>query len=396
MAEERQIAGGLDLGSSRTRLACVALEGGRWRLVGAASVEVHGWERDSLVDPASVARSVRRVVDELTRSTGVTVDRVVLGVGGTGVTFGHVVVSQRFPSPRVLGPQELHRLAEMAARLDVPAGWTTLHVFPSLFLLDEQQEYRNPTGVSCRRVDAEFARLLVKTATMEALVHVAHQAHLLVEEVVFEPVAAAYAAIWPEERLRGALLVDAGFASTELAAYAGEVFLGGGAVRISGQHFIQDVAQVFRLAYDDARLLVETYGSVLPSPEGAPQTELSLSRDGRTRSVYLSDLNEVLRARAEELFEMILGWLEQQGIAGMLADGVYLCGGLAHLDGLCDLAERFLGCPAQKALVQGLPGAEQLDPGWATAAGLAMYGARLRIRERGGRNPASSLRVATS
>ena len=59
----------------------------------------------------------------------------------------------------------------------------------------------------------------------EALVDAVHQAHLAVEETVFEPVAAAYAAIMQEDRARGVALVDIGAHSTDLVVYDGEAML---------------------------------------------------------------------------------------------------------------------------------------------------------------------------
>ena len=50
------------------------------------------------------------------------------------------------------------------------------------------------------------------------------------------------------------------------------------------------------------------------------------------------------------------------------------------LNGMCDMAERVLNCPARNALpdgIQDLPD-DLCTPAWTTAAGLAMYSARLK------------------
>jgi cell division protein FtsA len=63
-----------------------------------------------------------------------------------------------------------------------------------------------------------------------------------------------------------------------------------------------------------------------------------------------------------------------------IASGLVIVGGGALLPGICDVAERVLECPARIGLAQGfLDWPEELnDPAWTTAAGLAMYSARLR------------------
>jgi cell division protein FtsA len=81
-----------------------------------------------------------------------------------------------------------------------------------------------------------------------------------------------------------------------------------------------------------------------------------------------------------ELFEMVRGELARVGMQRAIASGLVISGGGALLPGICDVAERVLECPARIGLAQGfLDWPDELnDPAWTTAAGLAMYSARLR------------------
>ena len=66
-----------------------------------------------------------------------------------------------------------------------------------------------------------------------------------------------------------------------------------------------------------------------------------------------------------------------------LFEGVVLTGGGALLTGMCDMAERVLDCQAANGIVTeddigGWP-EELKSPLWTTAAGLAMYSAKLKM-----------------
>jgi len=65
-----------------------------------------------------------------------------------------------------------------------------------------------------------------------------------------------------------------------------------------------------------------------------------------------------------------------------ITGGIVLTGSGALLPGICDVAERVLECPARLGLAQNiLDWPDDLkDPSWTTAAGLAMYSARLRSK----------------
>ena len=74
--------------------------------------------------------------------------------------------------------------------------------------------------------------------------------------------------------------------------------------------------------------------------------------------------------------------LARVGMEGALMGGVFLTGGGAKLPDLCDVAERVLQCQARFGLPWGFGiGRRSMnDPEWSTAAGLAMYSAKLKAK----------------
>lgn len=65
-----------------------------------------------------------------------------------------------------------------------------------------------------------------------------------------------------------------------------------------------------------------------------------------------------------------------------LLEGIVLTGGGALLNGMCDMAERVLNCSARNGLVVGIEKwpDELHNALWTTAAGLAMYSARMKMK----------------
>ncbi len=105
------------------------------------------------------------------------------------------------------------------------------------------------------------------------------------------------------------------------------------------------------------------------------------SAEGRApREAPRRQLNEILEARAEELFFYVGNEIARAGMDQKLLEGMVLTGGGAMLNGMCDMAERVLNCQARNGLPIGIEKwPDTLDnPLWTTAAGLAMYSARLK------------------
>lgn len=259
-----------------------------------------------------------------------------------------------------------------------------LHVLPQDFTLDGRSGYRKPNRGVCSRLEANVHIVTASFQEHQAVVAAAHLAGLAVEETVFEPMAAAYACLYHEERARGVALLDLGLHSTDLVVYDGDALLLATSIPVWADHLTRDIATIFKVTYEDAECLKQQYGCALlgltadsslievPSPEGRPP-----------REARRSELNEILEARAEELFLYVRAELQRVGMERNLLEGIVLTGGGAFLNGMCDMAERVLNCQAGNGLAKGFGDwPEELNsPAWTTAAGLSLYSAKLKLHE---------------
>ena len=383
MHPKTNLAVGVDAGSMFTRCVVCALEDGCVRYLGYGEVESAGWNKGRLSDQPALSECIRLAVQEAESRAQASVDQLVVGIGGPGIEGMNSRGLYEFGRPRQISQDEIAYAIEKASRGRLEQGRMLLQVLPQDFTLDGRAGYRYPLGSTCSRLEANVYLLSASAQEHELMISAAHQAHLAVEETMFEPLAAAYACILPEERSRGIALLDLGWHSTGLVVYDGDALLAAKPLPISADHFTRDVAFGLKVAYEDAERLKIEYGCAMlgltadnslievPSPEGR------LPREAPRRQ-----LNEILEARAEELFLFVRSELEQVGMEQGLLEGIVLTGGGALLNGMCDMAERVLNCPARNGLVVGIENwpDELHNPLWTTAAGLAMYSARLKFK----------------
>ena len=200
---------------------------------------------------------------------------------------------------------------------------------------------------------------------------------------MFEALAACYAAVLPEERREGIAVVDIGAQSTELVVYYGDAMHLASTVRICGDHFTRDLAQGLCLSFEDAELVKLEFGcAVSESCLENVLVELPTPENRERRYAQRKFINEILEARATELFRFVRGELVRVGMDRALIGGVFLTGAGARLPDLCDVAERELQCQARYGLAVGIQDwpEDMNDPEWSTAAGLAMYSAQLKMQ----------------
>jgi cell division protein FtsA len=106
---------------------------------------------------------------------------------------------------------------------------------------------------------------------------------------------------------------------------------------------------------------------------------------------------EIIEARAAEILEMVQTDIKRSGYDGLLPAGVVLCGGVAQLPGMPELAREVLGLPVRVGRPQGLVGlVDRISgPAFAVAAGLMGWGMTADVRRplpRGGPSLGKRLR----
>jgi cell division protein FtsA len=384
MGSDRLIAAGIDAGSAYVRCVAACLEDGQMRLMGFSETLSHGWNRGRISDTAALSASILEAVRRAEEMAGMSLESAVFGMGGTVVHGSDSRGINDFGRPREIDQSDLNRAVERAYRIGLGEDRMVLQLFPQDFTIDGRSGYRSPLGAVGARLDAHIHLITTSVQEHHSLIGVANQAYVQVEETVFEGIAAAYAAILPEDRRDGLALLDIGAQSSNLVAYLGDALVLSCCIPVGGEHFTRDVARGLRARHEDAERLKREYGSVVAELT-APNSFVEVpSPDGRsTRESSRKQLNWMLEARAEELFEFARRELIRAGMDGALMGGIVLTGGGARLNGMCDMAERVLNCHARNGLPVGILGwpPEIDDPAWVTVAGLAMYSARLKAHD---------------
>jgi len=374
---------GLDAGSSRTRLVICAFERGRLRLLGCSAVPSQGWMKGRIANQIEVAESILLALREGERSAGVSVDSAVVGIGGPTVRGANTRGTVELGYTREIEQRDVNRAVDRALKVQMPDDRMILQLFPQDCVVDGHPGHRDPRRMMASQLELNVHLLVGAVQEHHSLVGAVNQAHLTVEETVFEAFASWYASVPEDDRREGLAVVDIGAQSTELVVYYGEAMQLSSYVPICGDHFTRDLAQGLTLSLDDAEMLKLDYGCAVShdTPENS-FVELPTPADRDLRFARRRNINAILEARAEELFRFIRAELVRASMEHALVGGVYLTGGAARLPDLWDVAERELQCQAHYGLVTGImnwPDAMK-DPEWTTAAGLAMYSAKLKAQ----------------
>ncbi len=379
----------LDVGSSKVCCMIARLRPGgssdllrgrthRIQVIGIGHQRSQGIKSGVIVDLASAERSVRQAVDAAERMAGLTVESLIVNL-----TAGRIR-SEAFSATVNLGGHEttasdIGRVLAAGSKQAVAAEREVIHSVPAGYSLDSEGGIRDPLGMIGDLLGVNMHVMTADAAPVRNLELCVNRAHLSVERMVATPFAAGLSALVEDEGEMGAACIDMGGGTTSLAVFQNGNFVHAASAPVGGLHVTQDLARSLSTSMEHAERLKVMHGSALPVPvdDGDMVNIASLSGDvaEAQQQIPRAVMNRIVRARIEEILEMIRDRLTRSGYSGAVGRRIVLTGGASQLAGLPEAARRVLGRSVRIGRplgVAGLPEATK-GPAFAAAIGLMIY-----------------------
>jgi cell division protein FtsA len=351
--------------------------------LGCGLVESKGWAKSRIADQQAVSQCILAAVQQAEAHAGVLLESITVGFGGSTVRGANTRSKFELGRPREIHQSDVNHVLKRASRVQMSEDRMILQLFPQDFVVDDHPGHRDPRKMLAYSVEANVHLITASEKEHNALVGAVNQAHLSVDETVFESLAACYSAVLPENRYEGLACLDIGAQSSELVVYYTDSLQLASTIPLGGDHFTRDIAHVLRINPDDAAIVKEEYASALAGATACNSyVEIPVPEGRAPREASRRQLNEIVEARAEELFHLVRKELTRVGMHRSLTSGLVLTGGGSLLHGLIETAERVMECQCMRGQAVGIQDwpDELDDAAWTTVAGLAMYSARLRTQ----------------
>ncbi|OGG95207.1 MAG: cell division protein FtsA [Candidatus Lambdaproteobacteria bacterium RIFOXYD2_FULL_50_16] len=375
--QEGRVVVGLDIGT--TKICVVAGEitsKGRVRIIGFGQTPSQGLNRGVVTNISAAAAAIRMAVEECQLKSGIEIESVYAGIAGhhiTGLNRDGVVAVRG----DTITEYDIQRVIETARACNLPDK-EILHTLCQEYIVDGQDGVKQPVGMAGKRLEAKVHLILGSVTSAANIVQCCHHADLHVNNVVLEPLASSLACLEEEEKELGVVLLDIGGGTSDMVIYKNGSIVHTSVLPLGGHQVTNDIAIGLRTTKDEALRVKHESGIALASMVGAGETITLKGIAGRENRVLEKRLlAEVVEARFEEIFDLILSDIQRSGYLPSLAAGAVLTGGSSLMKGLPKLAERLLQLPSRIGTPIHIEGLDELvdSPVYATAVGLVKYGA---------------------
>jgi len=382
------IVAAIDIGS--TKISCLIGEAttqrGRsdntpsLRVMGLGQTASRGIKSGAVIDVNEAECAIRVAVDAAERMAQTSISKVMVSISGgrpqtqcrTGVV--HTQTS-------VVGPRDIEHAIQQALSAADVSRRSVLHLHPVNHSLGGVSQIAQPLGLHGEVLQVDLGITTVEPSFLRNMTLAVERAHLHPTGFVLAPYAAAKAALSTDEMDLGTVVIDLGGAITSLAYLRGGKLVAAESLNLGGLHLTNDVAQGLSTSIAHAERMKTLFGNVLSGGHGEREL-LAVPLLGErgtdaVQKVPKSHLNNILRARAEEILEHVNALLGSPPFAIGAATKIVLTGGTSQLAGLRELAAQILNRPVRLGQAAALPGlSEHLRAGnLAAASGALVYAA---------------------
>lgn len=373
----RNLIVALDIGTSKiAALVGEVMADGRVEVIGFGTHPSNGLKRGVVVNIEATVQSIQRAIEEAELMAGCQIQAAYTGIAGSHIKSlnSHGIVAIR---DREVTQADIDRVIDAAKAVAIPADQKILHILPQEFIIDAQEGVREPIGMSGVRLESKVHIVTGAVSAAQNITKCVRRCGLEVSDVVLEQLASSYAVLTEDEKELGVCMIDIGGGTTDIAIFTEGSIRHTAVIPIAGDHVTNDVAVALRTPIKYAEEIKIKYASVLPN-EVDPEEMIQVPSVSKQPPKQISSraLAQVVGARYEELFALVLAELRRSGFEDLITAGMVLTGGASGVKGGVELAESIFQMPVRLGLPQHVSGLLDVreSPGFATGIGLLLFG----------------------
>ncbi len=337
--ESKDFIVGLDIGTSKVLAIVAEVRGDHYEVIGLGEHESRGLKRGVVVNIESTVTSIQKALQEAELMGDCKIRRVYAGIAGSHIlgfnSSGMVAIKDR-----EVRQHDIDRVLETAEAVNIPTDQEVLHVLPQEFIIDGQEDIREPIGMSGVRLEVRVHIVTGAVSAAQNIIKCVRRCGLEVESLVLQPLASSHAVLTEDEKELGVALVDIGGGTTDIAIFTRGAIRHTAVIPLAGDQITSDIAMALRTPTPEAEDIKVRFGVAKQVLADAnDKIEVPGLGDRAPRELSRQNLAAVIEPRVEELFAFAQQKIRESGYAEMLSAGIVLTGGTSAMQGMVELAE---------------------------------------------------------
>lgn len=350
MARQEPLAA-IGLGSSRiTTVVGEVREHGALQIHGVGIAPSAGVDRGQINHVADATRAITASIEQAERSAGLPIVSASIAITGAHLESLNNRGVVAIPDiDTQISDADLQRVIDAGRAVTLDSSRIVRHEIPRFYIVDGQDRVADPRGMHGQRLDVEMHLVTASRGAVQNAVQCVSSSGVDVELVTAQPVVGSQYALRREEALEGAVFVDLGAGTTDIAAYIDGAIVFTASLPIGGSLVTRDLMVGLRAPAEVAEAAKLNFGHALPELVEDESVPLNGFGDQRDREVSRRLIAEIVQARVAEIAAIVIKTLKRAKLDTRLNGGYVLAGGGSELPGMAEMFEQLSQIPTRIA-----------------------------------------------
>jgi cell division protein FtsA len=373
---------GLDIGTTKVCAIVAEAKNDSLEIIGVGTSGSAGLKNGVVVNIENTVESITKAVEDAELMAGYQIQEASVGIAGSHIrgfsSRGIVAVKSR-----EVTQQDIDRVISAAKTMSIPMDHEVIHVIPQGFTVDDQDDIKNPIGMSGLRLEASVHIVTASSIAAQNIVKCANKAGIDVSEIVLEQIASSEAVLTEDEKELGVALIDIGGGTTDVAIFHRGNIVHTFVIPKGGQSVTSDVSKGTTTIPQEAEKIKIKFGIAKESLAGKDEIIEIPGFGGRPpRPISRQLLGNIIEQRMAEIFTWIRRNIEKNGLESKILSGYVITGGAALIDGSAELAVEIFNAPVRIGYPLSVGGLTDVisSPIYSTGVGLVKYAYKNRNR----------------
>ncbi|HEX7248957.1 MAG TPA: cell division protein FtsA, partial [Burkholderiales bacterium] len=244
--DDKNLIVALDIGTSK--VVCLVAElrpDGSLEILGMGGHESKGLKKGVVVNIEATVSAIQRALEEAELMADCKIGSAFVGIAGSHIksfnSTGMVAIKDR-----EVGPLDVERALDTARAVNIPTDQQILHVLRQEFIIDGQEDVREPVGMSGVRLEVKVHIVTGAVSAAQNIIKCVRRCGLEVNDLILQPLASSRSVLSEDEKDLGVCLLDIGGGTTDIAVFTHGAIRHTAVIPIAGDQITNDIAMALR------------------------------------------------------------------------------------------------------------------------------------------------------
>ena len=288
---------------------------------------------------AKATQAIQSVISQMEDELESKIAKVYVGIAGQSLHSVKTTINRDLEEDTVISKEIVDSMLEENNKVPVLEK-NTLLLDTIVLEYKLGNDYQlDPVGVPRNHIEGNYLNIIARDTLIKNIELCFEKIDVEIADFIVTPIASSNILISEADKRSGCAYIDFGAETTTIAIYHANLLRYITVLPLGGNSITKDITSL-KIEMDEAEAIKLEYGNLNYEDKSKDIRETFYVGSNKERELPISHVNNLIRARVEEIVQNAWNLIQQSGFHDCLVAGITITGGASNLPGLEDMIKQ--------------------------------------------------------